>query len=61
MTSPGLTSGLVPGGPNSLRATRPSRLQADIDDGELVGEAEDAAGDDGAVEAGILAEGFIEE
>ena len=36
-------------------------LQADIDDGEFVGEAEDAAGDDGAVEAGIAAEGFIEQ
>ena len=29
-------------------------FQADIDDGVFVGEAEDAAGDDGAVEAGVL-------
>ena len=36
-------------------------LQADIDDGEFVGEADDAAGDDGAVEAGVFAESFIEE
>ena len=36
-------------------------LQADIDDGEFIGEADDAAGDDGAVEAGVAAEGFIEQ
>ncbi len=36
-------------------------LQADIDDGVFVGEADDPAGDDGAVEAGVAAEGFIEE
>ncbi len=36
-------------------------FQADIDDGEFVGEADDAAGDDGAVEAGVAAEGLIEE
>ena len=36
-------------------------LQADIDDGEFVGQAQHAAGDDGAVEAGICAECFVEE
>ena len=36
-------------------------LQADIDDGEFVGETEHAAGDDGAFEAGVLAKGLIEE
>ena len=36
-------------------------LQADIDDGEFVGEPEDPAGDDRAVEAGIAAESFIEQ
>ena len=36
-------------------------LQADIDDGEFVGEPEDPAGDDGAVEAGVPAEGLVEE
>src|SRR6185312_3990541 len=37
------------------------RLQADIDDGEFVGEADDAAGDDRAVEAAVTSQGFIEE
>ena len=36
-------------------------LQADIDDGEFVGQADHAAGDDGAVEAAVNAEGFVEE
>ena len=36
-------------------------LQADIDDGEFVGQAEDPAGDDRAVEAGVAAEGLVEE
>ena len=59
--SPGLTSGLAPGGPNSLSGDAAFGLQADIDDGEFVGEADDPAGDDGAVEAGVAAEGFVEE
>ena len=36
-------------------------FQADIDDGVFVGEAEDPAGDDRTVEAGIAAQGLIEE
>ena len=36
-------------------------LEADIDDGELVGEADDLAADDGAGEAGVAAEGLVEE
>ena len=52
---------MAPGGPNSFSAIAALGLQADIDDGELVGETENASGDDGAVEAGVLAEGFIEE
>ena len=36
-------------------------FQADIDNGEFIGETEHPAGDDGAFEAGILAEGLIEE
>jgi hypothetical protein len=34
-------------------------FQADIDDGVFVGEPDDAASDDGAVEAGIPAEGLV--
>ena len=57
----GLHLGLGAGRAEFLQRDAALGLQADIDDGELVGEAEDAAGDDGAVEAGVLAEGFIEE
>ncbi len=57
----GLHVGLGAGRAEFLQCDTALRLQADIDDGVFVGEAEDAAGDDGAVEAGILAEGFIEE
>ena len=57
----GLDLGLGAGRAELLQRDTALGLQADIDDGVLVGEAEDAAGDDGAVEAGIPAEGFIEE
>ncbi len=57
----GLDVGLGAGRAEFLESDAAFGLQADIDDGEFVGEAEDAAGDDGAVEAGVLAEGFIEE
>ena len=36
-------------------------FQADIDDREFIRQADDATGNDGAVEAGIAAKGFIEE
>ena len=36
-------------------------LQTDIDDGEFVGQANDAASDDGAVKAAVLAEGLVEQ
>ncbi len=55
-----MTSGFWPGRAEFLERDAAFGLQADIDDGEFVGEAEDAAGDDGAVEAGIPAEGFVE-
>ena len=61
MRSPGLTSGLVPGGAEFLEGDAALGLQADIDDGEFVGQADDPAGDDRAVEAGVAAEGFVEE
>ena len=35
--SPGLISGLAPGGPNSLSGDAALGFQADIDDGEFVG------------------------
>ena len=60
MTSPGLTSGLAAGRAEFLERDAALGLQADIDDGEFVGEADDAAGDDGAVEAGVPAERLIE-
>ena len=61
MMSPGLTSGLRAGRAEFLEGDAAFGLQADIDDGEFVGQADDAAGDDGAVEAGVPAEGFIEQ
>ena len=60
MMSPGLISGFWPGWVNSFSATRPSDFRPDIDDGEFFREADDAAGDDGAVKAGVAAERLIE-
>ena len=59
--SPGLTSGLAPGGAEFLEGDAALGLQADIDDGEFVGEADDPAGDDRPVEAGVAAEGLVEQ
>ena len=59
--SPGLTSGLAPGGPNSFSATRPSLFRPTSTMANSSVRRSDAAGDDGAVEAGIPAEGLIEE
>jgi hypothetical protein len=35
-------------------------LQADINDGEFIGEPDDPAGDDGPVKASVPAKGFVE-
>ncbi len=59
--SPGLISGVDAGRAEFLECDAALGFQADIDDGEFVGEADDAPGNDGAVEAGIAAKGFIEE
>ena len=61
MLSPGLTSAFWPGAANSFRATRPFALQADIDDGVLIREADDAAGDDRPFETCVPAELLIEQ
>ena len=60
MMSPGLTSGFGAGRGEFLEGDAPLALQADIDDGEFVGQADDAAGDDGAGKAGVAAEGLVE-
>ena len=55
-----MISGFTPGGREFLQQDAAFGLQADIDDGEFVGEPDDPSGDDGPVEAGIAAEGFVE-
>ena len=57
----GLDLGLGAGRAEFLEGDAALGFQADIDDGEFVGETDDSAGDDGAVEAGIAAEGLVEE
>ncbi len=57
----GLDLGLGAGRAEFLEGDAALGFQADIDDGEFIGEAEDPAGDDGAFEAGVPAEGLIEE
>ena len=61
MWSPGLTSGLVAGRAEFLEGDAALAFQADIDDGEFVGQPDDAAGDDRAVEAGVAAECLVEQ
>ena len=51
---------MAAGGAEFLQGDAALALQADIDDGEFVGQADHAAGDDGAVEAGVAAEGLVE-
>jgi hypothetical protein len=51
----GLDLGLGAGGAEFLEGNAALGLQADIDDRVFVGEADNAAGDDGAVEAGVSA------
>ena len=48
-------------GPELLERDTPFALQADIDDGVFVGEADDAAGDNRSLEAAIWAKLFVEE
>ncbi len=60
MVSPGLISGVWPGGREFLERDAALALEADIDDGEFIVDADDAAGNDGPVEAGIGAEGLVE-
>ena len=55
----GLHVRLDAGGAEFLEGDAALGLQADIDDGEFVGEAEDSAGDDGAVKTGITTKRFI--
>ena len=57
----GLDFRLLPRRGEFLEGDAPLALQADIDDGEVVIDADDAAGDDGAGEAGVGAEGRVEQ
>ena len=59
--SPGLTSAALPGGANSLSGDAALGLQADIDEGVVVLDADDAALDDGMPRSCRGAEAFIEE
>ena len=57
----GLDVRLGAGGAEFLQGNAALGLQADIDDGEFVGQANDPAGDDGAVETRVRAKRFIKE
>ena len=57
----GLDLGLGAGGAEFLERDAAFALQADVDDGVFVGEPHDPAGDDGAVEAAVAAEGLVEQ
>ncbi len=56
-----LDFGLLAGVDEFLQGDAAFGFEADIDDDEFIGEAYDASGDDGAVESGIAAEGFVEQ
>ena len=57
----GLDFRLLAGDREFLQRDAAFGFQPDIDDGEFVGQADHAAGDDRAVEAGVAAEGFVEQ
>ena len=56
-----MTSGFWPWRGEFLEGDAPLALEADIDDGEVVIDADDPAGDDGAGEAGVGAERRVEQ
>ena len=57
----GLDFGRLPRGTELLQRDTPFALQADIDDGVFVGQADHPAGDDGAFEAAFAGHAFVEE
>ena len=59
--SPGLTSAFWPCGRELAEGNAALALEADVHDGDVVIDAETAAGDDGAGEAGVGAERLVEE
>ena len=56
----GLDVGRGAGDAEFLQCDAALALEADIDDRELLGQADDAAGDDGAVEPGVAAQRLVE-
>ena len=57
----GLDVRLLSGKAEFLERDAAFGFEADIDDGEFLGQADDPSGDDGAVKAGIPAEGLVEQ